>query len=431
MVDKFNSGKTMQRSKTYFKDSSTNDQISSIVSPPIPPPPPSLFSFVAPLSPVEFTKPSVVFPTALKSLPGITSKNDELSKKNNPRHYLTNIYDMKCSISRHVPMKILVSMDDTTLSTTTAIEIARLKKKNVHTIVHIYQEIYAENARPTGLGDFIRSCFYMIQFCRTYQFVYRIAIAHPMALFLQQFGEVALTRRKPWVRLFSPTNWTRSVFNKDSCIENYVLDQEREKEYVEYLNKLPLIKDSGTLYAYNILFPYGVVSQEDKDLVREMLQPTTEMQEYVKSTLIQLALPSTDPETRFIVVHIRSGDKHLLHGSNTFKNTYVKVIKDEIEKIILNNNERKILLIADNNNIKKVLLKDFPGRIVCLFQEITHLGEGVALVRERVKNTLLDFFVMSQAHSIFSFTTYLHGSGFSYWCAMIYGIPYKCRYIAT
>jgi hypothetical protein len=40
-----------------------------------------------------------------------------------------------------------------------------LKKKNIYKICHVYQEKYADNLYPTGFGDFIRSCFFIIQFC--------------------------------------------------------------------------------------------------------------------------------------------------------------------------------------------------------------------------------------------------------------------------
>lgn len=36
---------------------------------------------------------------------------------------------------------------------------------------------------------------------------------------------------------------------------------------------------------------------------------------------------------------------------------------------------------------------------------------------------------MSNSCAIYSLTTYTHGSGFSYWCSKMYGIPYKCKYI--
>ena len=60
---------------------------------------------------------------------------------------------------------------------------------------------------------------------------------------------------------------------------------------------------------------------------------------------------------------------------------------------------------------------------------ITHFGEGVVLEEEKVKNTLLDFYLLSLASAILSYSHYEHGSGFSYWCAKTFDIPYTCKYI--
>jgi ribosomal protein L30/L7E len=227
--------------------------------------------------------------------------------------------------------------------------------------------------------------------------------------------------------MFTPTNWSHSVFDKNQCIQDFVLLEDREKEYIAYLNTLP-IAPGGTIYSYNVFFPYGAIAKEDKELVRAILKPTQEMKNYIQKTMSALRLGGVKG---YIVVHIRSGDTYLLHRSTEFARVYINVIKREIEQVMFENKERRVLLIADNNEIKGLLKNVFKNRVTCLFQEITHLGEGAMLMREKVKNTLLDFYLMSGAHSIYSWTTYPHGSGFSYWCALVFNIPYKCRYVAT
>jgi len=57
------------------------------------------------------------------------------------------------------------------------------------------------------------------------------------------------------------------------------------------------------------------------------------------------------------------------------------------------------------------------------------MGEGTVLERQKVKNTMLDFYLLANSDAIHSFTAYPHGSGFSFWCAKTYGIPYSCKYI--
>ena len=72
--------------------------------------------------------------------------------------------------------------------------------------------------------------------------------------------------------------------------------------------------------------------------------------------------------------------------------------------------------------------QEFP-EIKIILREITHFGEGIILEEEKVKNTLVDFYLLSFANQIISFSEYKHGSGFSYWCAKTFDVPYISKYI--
>jgi hypothetical protein len=91
----------------------------------------------------------------------------------------------------------------------------------------------------------------------------------------------------------------------------------------------------------------------------------------------------------------------------------------------------KYLLISDNTQIKPRLINQHNQKrnIQTLMNEITHLGEGVKLDNEKVKNTLLDLYLISNANQILSYSVYEHGTGFSKWIAETYNIPYTCKYI--
>ena len=99
-----------------------------------------------------------------------------------------------------------------------------------------------------------------------------------------------------------------------------------------------------------------------------------------------------------------------------------------IRKDIQSNIDYNYLVIADNNFIKNILKNEFPNFKI-LIKDITHFGEGVVLEEEKVKNTIIDFYLLSLSNSINSYSSYEHGSGFSYWCAKTYEIPYVCKYI--
>jgi hypothetical protein len=311
------------------------------------------------------------------------------------------------------------------------VDIVRLKNKKINKIIHIYQEKYAHNVSPTGFGDFIRSCFFIIQFCNKYNFNYEIIINHPIAEFLKKYSSKynncnsfyknALSNK---ISMFTDTNWDKSIFDNEgkNYIEDFSLIKEKLALFVNYLSQLPTI--SRSVISYNILFPYDDISYHEKNIIRSLFEPSEEMKLYIDETLKKLFVIKKN----FLVLHIRSGDSYLKNENKIFDTIYFKIIKNEIIEIVFKNKETDILLIADNNEIK-ILLKPLFPKIKFIVNKITHIGEGVELDSVKVKNTLLDFYIMSNSSYIYSLTCYPHGSGFSYWCSKIYNIPYKCKYI--
>jgi hypothetical protein len=165
--------------------------------------------------------------------------------------------------------------------------------------------------------------------------------------------------------------------------------------------------------------------------MRNFLEPIDEIKILIKQTLDELNLMFKG----YTVIHIRSGDSFLKNENTTSFNTnYIykltQNIKFDIRYITENNPSivNNYLLIADNNNVKNLLKEKFPT-FKLIIKPITHFGEGVVLEEERVKNTLIDFYLMSFANYIMSYSAYEHGSGFSYWCAKTFDVPYTCKYI--
>lgn len=99
-------------------------------------------------------------------------------------------------------------------------------------------------------------------------------------------------------------------------------------------------------------------------------------------------------------------------------------LKSEINNLPKSEN---YLLLADNNPIKRYIINQFPF-IKTFFKEISHSGEKVNEIN-KIKNTMVEFYLMSYSKKILNYSSYLHGSGFSKWCAVTYDIPYKSKYI--
>lgn len=337
-----------------------------------------------------------------------------------PSYSETDNFDLNFSVSKPIHMDMFIGdvVNDG--------DINRIKKKHIYKIIHVYQTKYAYNLHPTGFGDFIRSCFFIIQFCTKYSFQYEIVINHPIAQFFKRFSlhdNISSTKLNNKVIMFSECNWSKSIFDNKNYIEQFLLIKQTFNSFIDYLCSLPVI--NGHVFSYNILYPYHEISIDEREKIRYLFEPSREISENVDQLLFSLGFI----KNQYIVLHIRSGDSYLKNENKIFDSLYFEIIKNEIIEIMFNENKNiNILLIADNNEIKLLLNDEFPS-IKFLLYNITHIGEGVELETEKVRNTMTDFFLMSNSSSIYSFTSYPHGSGFSYWCAKMYEIPYKCKFI--
>lgn len=180
-------------------------------------------------------------------------------------------------------------------------------------------------------------------------------------------------------------------------------------------------------FIYNILFPYYAIEEQDKMHIRFLLEPNEEMNKFIDETIAKLGIQ----KKKYTVIHIRCGDEYLCDNSSIFTKKYLISIFDEIKRIVTRDLETEYLLISDNNLIKGLINKFLfqIKNIKMLYNSITHVGETNILDIEKVKNTMLDFYLLANSGAIYSISVYAHGSGFSYWCAKTYNIPYKCKYI--
>jgi hypothetical protein len=98
-----------------------------------------------------------------------------------PTYSNNDKYDIN-NINKNINQTI--EMDIYNLDDNFDYDISKLYRKKVQTISNVYQESYTENIKPTGFGDFIRGCYFLLQFCNKYKFQPKIIINHPIAIFL-------------------------------------------------------------------------------------------------------------------------------------------------------------------------------------------------------------------------------------------------------
>ena len=103
----------------------------------------------------------------------------------------------------------------------------------------------------------------------------------------------------------------------------------------------------------------------------------------------------------------------------------INKIKKLIKRIGLFNTKAKNIY-----HLSKIILDKYTNtNIKTIFNEITHLGEGVVSSLSSIENTIIEFYLISLSNNIYSMSIYEHGSGFSKWCAETYNIPYICKFI--
>jgi hypothetical protein len=286
------------------------------------------------------------------------------------------------------------------------------KKFNNNTlkrIINVYQLKY-KNGVAQGLGDYIRGCFCLMQICAMLGLSFDMDLKnHPMSKYLiQSEPEPEHNINYADVSRYENTNYV--PINAKTYSKNSI------KFFIEFVNNLNSMGNKDTFPTFCHSFPIFDVQDVGRKFILSKLLPNEMMQKFIKERLIRLELIPK----RFAVIHIRSGDKYLLNNGSL--NSFV------VKKIIgiLSKNMKegtKYLILSDNNQIKLLLKKVFP-QVVIQLTKIAHLGESVNPGDNAVMETLLDFYLMSNAFQIISFSPYNWGSGFSQWCSVLYKIPY-------
>jgi len=339
-------------------------------------------------------------------------------------------------------------------------------------LVNVYQPVFAFHKNANGLGDFIRGCYFLMQFCEEEQIEFDIDMSfHMISKYLQKyvFNETVNNNKLVKTKIYnSIVKFEENNFLENISPENIILSRQKNKEevnnkFITYLNSQPFFcnyldmdmnmnmnnihmnKPIDTKYIYTGTFPFYNIKKEQRERMKKELEPSNEIKLEVKSIMNSLNLT----DGKFVVIHIRCGDTYLLNKSRLFSKDFLEKVVKEIKEWVLyllsqgfsiqntsskekmNDNKEEIGLFvtADNNYIKRWIIKLFPY-MKTLFLDITHVGEGEQLEEEKVKNNMIELSIMSKSRVIFGLSTYKHGTGFSKWCAETYSIPYVCKYIS-
>jgi hypothetical protein len=295
-----------------------------------------------------------------------------------------------------------------------------LHKKNIKKIRNVYQTEYVNDKPPTGLGDFIRGCYFLLHFCQDYNFEPEFYINHPIKSFTQDKAINGINKASVH-NIAILNNFDSGIFDPNNYIISHVQHQPDIHEFIEIVNTLPV--DNGCINLLTILFPYRDVVDRDKVVMKKLLMPNEQMEFSVNDTLRCIKLT----KQQYSVIHIRLGDDYLIKNEKDISSEKLTQLTSDVRNIIAANTD-DLLLLCDNNTIKRLLCNQFTQLKEIGFK-INHFGENVVQTNDEVQNNLTDFYLMANSNAIHAFSCYNHGTGFSRWCAKTYDIPYSCKYI--
>jgi hypothetical protein len=283
----------------------------------------------------------------------------------------------------------------------------------IQKIYNVYQPTY-KNGLPTGFGDYLRGSLLLQQLCNEFNIEFDMDVStHPISTFIDTI----------------PINVNRTEINK--CITNNTLLSNGTPAPANIHEVYTKVRNLVNPATHPLLFIYcnGVPQKTPNDtqyydFIKNKIKPNVVMERLIEEELQTLGLI----KNKYIVIHIRMGDACLIDHVPINANLASKIIRmvSNYRKI---NKSIKCLIISDSHQIKQ-LFKFYHN---CVFsqKQITHLGETQILHANNnsVKNTLLDFYLMSQSQEICGLSCNNCCSAFSNMCAIIYDIPYYSKVV--
>jgi hypothetical protein len=282
-------------------------------------------------------------------------------------------------------------------------------------VVNVYQTQFVD-FKASGFGDYLRGSFMVLQLLRTLEKYTGVHVDfdmdlrnHPMSKFL--ICDQTLERPVSYPSLGN--------FHIDSLLvqqdENDIAYQHIVREIIRYFNKI----QQPTFFAYSCKdLVYDEILDSEKALIRSKIQPNPEMETYITDSLTRLGVTGA-----YTSIHVRLDDAVCFpHAVGTSQATLNTQLMDDLVAAVRSKVQegKTYVLVSSNTRVKEALT---GGNILSLPTAICHIGQNQEPTDEQLRDTLLDFYLMSRSAEILAFSTY-HRTGFSLECSNIYNIPY-------
>ena len=236
-----------------------------------------------------------------------------------------------------------------------------------------------------GLGDMLRGTLLLYQYTKNknYNFILDYQL-HEISKFLKNNNHEYSDIIK--------NNYNNINFISWGNIENYINSNNND---IVYFFTNGLIEGANN------------IENDVKEFIKNILIPNDLFQIYIDNILKNI------PYNFYNILHYRLGDELLINNNNN--NNIINIV-DNVNKNIENND----ILISDSIFFKEYIKKELPN-IFMLNIKPCHIG--FSKEEDLLKDTFLEFILITKSQKIKTYSKYCWISGFVYWAHKIYDIP--------
>lgn len=239
-----------------------------------------------------------------------------------------------------------------------------------------------------GLGDLIRSTLKLFELSKKMNFnLYVDLQLHPIANYL----EIP----------FNP--FSENVYKNKDKIE-YVCYGGVE----DYINSH---SPNQIMYILTNDFYDGPITIAEQNFIKSILTPKNDFQNFIDMVI------NSFPFETYNILHLRIGD-------DFFHNKQSNILLDDLADFVVSNKEENDVFITDSDDLKKYIF--INHNIYTLNGYICHLG--LEKNEDKIRDTLLEFFLLTRCQKIKTLCKIHEISGFVKWISKIYNIeliPYN------
>lgn len=236
-----------------------------------------------------------------------------------------------------------------------------------------------------GLGDYIRGTIFLYDFCKNNN------------------------------RIFS-VNFTNHLLSEFVyCRTHRTIEEANNTTYVaKCFNQYDLIYTTNNVFT-NEGYTFELTDEIKQFIIKASLTPRINLTEYINTKKMEYNLVNG----KYTVIHIRMGDTYSVEKGELTGQAMRKIMFIESSLRMHMPNKEESIVISDTLEVEHIF-KSLGYKSMCLNK--AHLGHH-NINRDGVRDTLIEFFIMTTANRIIQFSEYGWGSGFSDTVSKIYNIP--------